>query len=63
MSATASLEDLERVADELESLKMKDPEIYKDFVGLFRKNRKVGYKNICKMLLGEATPRKLKGLE
>ena len=23
--------------------------------------RKVGYKNICKLLLGEATPEKLKG--
>jgi len=63
MAAIATLEELKQVANELESLKMKNPEIYKDFAELFRRNRVVGYKNICIMLLGEATPSKLKGLE
>lgn len=63
MPAIAPLGDLERIANELESLKMKNPEIYKDFVALFKSNRNVGYKNICKLLLGEATPHELKGLE
>ena len=32
-----------------------------DLVELFRRHRKVGYKNICKMMMGEATAEKLKG--
>lgn len=63
MPAEVPLEELERVQQELESLKMKAPEIYNDFQQLFKRNRSVGYKNICKMLMDEATPKKLKGLE
>ena len=37
------------------------PEAYEAFAALLKKHRKVGYKNICKLLLGEATPEKLKG--
>jgi rubrerythrin len=60
MSAVADLEDLKQVKKELESLKMKDEEIYNDFVDLFKRNRSVGYKNICKMLMEETTPEELK---
>ena len=63
MPAEASLEDLEKVQNELEALKMKNPEIYEDFVKLFKRNRMIGYRNIAKMLIGEADPKKLKGLE
>ena len=63
MPAIAPLEDLERIANELESLKMKNPEIYGNFVELFKNNRKVGYKNICKLLIGEANPHELKQTE
>jgi hypothetical protein len=63
MKATASLEDLEKVQNELEALEMKNPEIYEDFVTLFKRNRGVGYKNIAKMLIGEADPKKLTDLE
>lgn len=63
MSAVASLEELRQVANELESLKMKDEEIYRDFVELFKRNRSVGYKNICKLLMEETTPEELKGVE
>lgn len=63
MSAVASLEELKQVENELESLKMKDEELYEDFVELFKRNRSVGYKNICKMLMGEATPEELKGVD
>jgi len=63
MPAEAPLEELERVRNELESLKMKNEEIYDDFVELFKRNRSVGYKNICKMLMEETTPRELKGLD
>lgn len=63
MAAEAPLEDLERVHKELQSLEMKHPDVYEDVVELFKRNRSVGYKNICKMLMGEKTPRELKGLE
>lgn len=62
MPAIASLEELQRVQDELEALKMKHPETYVDFVKLFKKHRRVGHKNIVKMLMGETDPEKLKGL-
>ena len=39
MPATATLEELEKVQNELEALKMKNPEIYEDFVKLFKRNR------------------------
>jgi hypothetical protein len=42
---------------------MKDEEIYNDFVQFFKKNRSIGYKNICKLLMEEVTPKELKGLE
>jgi hypothetical protein len=63
MPAEAPLEELKRVQNELESLKMKDEEIYDDFVELFKRNRSVGYKNICKMLMGETTPEELKDVD
>ncbi|MBA7630953.1 hypothetical protein ES703_38480 [subsurface metagenome] len=63
MPAVASLEDLKAVDEQLKALKEEHPEVYAHFVELFRKNRKIGYKNICKMMLEEATPEKLKGLE
>jgi hypothetical protein len=63
MPATATLEELKQVQNELEALKMKNPEIYDNFSDLFKKNRIIGYKNIVKMLIGEADPEKLKGLK
>ena len=62
MPSVASLEDLKTVQNDLDVIGDKHPEAYVDFSELFKKHRKVGYKNICKMLLGEATPEKLKGL-
>lgn len=62
MPANASLEELQRVQNELEALKMKSPENYEDFVKLFKNNRVIGYKNIVKMLIGETDPEKLKAL-
>ena len=63
MPAVASLEDLKAVDEQLKAIKGEHPEVYDHFVELFRKNRKIGYKNICKMMLEEATPEKLKGIE
>jgi hypothetical protein len=62
MPAMASLEDLRQAARELESLKAGYPEAYAELVRLFARNRGLGYKNICKLMMGEATAEKLKGL-
>ena len=63
MPAVASLEELKAVQSQLKDLESRHPEGFADLVALFRRHRKVGYKNICKMMMGEATPEKLKGLE
>lgn len=63
MPAVASLEELKAVEEQLGQLKAGYPEAYVEVVELFRRHRKVGYKNICKMMMGEATAEKLKGLE
>jgi len=61
MAAIASLEDLKTVLADLEQLKAANPEAYDAIAAVLRKHRKVGYKNVCKLLLGESTPEKLKG--
>ena len=63
MPAEAPLEDLQRVHQELQSLQMKHGEAYDEFVEFFKRNRSVGYKNMCKMLMGETTPEELKGVD
>ena len=63
MPAQADLKDLEAVQLQLELLKADSPEFFLKFKELLKKNRQVGYKNICKLILEETTPRKLKGLE
>lgn len=61
MPALAPLEELKDVLMRLEELKARHPEAYEAFSELLKKYRKVGYRNICKLLLGESTPEKLKG--
>lgn len=63
MPAAAPLEELERANEELQSLEMKFPDAYEDFAEFFRRNRSLGYNNLCKMLMGEQTPKQLKGLD
>ena len=63
MASIATLEDLKAVQSDLDQIRSQHPDVYKVVADMFRKHRKVGYKNICKLLLGEATPEKLKGLE
>ncbi len=61
MAALASLEELKLVLADLEQLKAAQPDAYDLVAAVLRKHRKAGYKNICKLLLGESTPEKLKG--
>ena len=63
MPAIATLEELKTVEGELNRLKEKYPEAYNEFADLLKKNRKIGYKNVCKIWIGDATPEKLKGME
>jgi hypothetical protein len=61
MAALASLEDLKAVQARLDELKAAHPDAYAAVAELLKKHRAVGFKNICKLLLGESTPEKLKG--
>jgi len=63
MPAVASLEELNAVNEDLAALKGRHPEAYGEVADLLRRHRGVGYKNVCKLLLGEATPEKLKGMQ
>ena len=56
MPAIASLEDLTSAQKDL--LEAKDLDELK---GAFKKWRRIGWKNVCKLWLGERTPEQLKG--
>jgi hypothetical protein len=62
MPAIATLEELKAVEAALQKLKEEHPQAYDAFSSFFKGNRNIGYKNIIKMMIGEATPEKLKGL-
>ncbi len=61
MPAIATLEELKAIDAALKKLKEEFPQAYDKFSQFFKDNRKIGYKNIVKLLIGEATPEKLKG--
>ncbi len=63
MPAIASLEDLNAVNEALAALRAKHPAACAELASLLRSHRSVGYRNICKLLLEEATPEELKGLK
>ena len=63
MPAIASLEELKAIDIALHKLRDEYPEAYEKFANFFRENRRIGYKNIIKLMIGEATPEKLKGME
>jgi len=56
MPAIASLEDLKAAQKEL--LETQD---INELKKVFKKYRRIGWKNICKLWLEESTPEKLKG--
>ncbi len=56
MPAIASLEDLKSAQKDLQEAK----DLNK-LKAAFKKWRKIGWKNICKLWLGERTPEQLKG--
>ncbi len=56
MPAIAPLEDLKAAQEELLSTKEVE-----ELKRVFKKWRRIGWKNICKLWLEESTPEKLKG--
>jgi hypothetical protein len=62
MPAIATLEELKAVQSRLAAIREEHPEAYERFTRLFKENRSIGYKNIIKLMTGEATPEKLKGV-
>ena len=56
MPAIASLEDLKAAQKDLQEAKD-----LTELKGVFKKYRRIGWKNICKLWLGERTPEQLKG--
>ncbi len=62
MPAIATLEELKAVQAALRTLNEEHPKAYDAFSRFFKDNRKIGYKNVIKMMIGEATPEKLKGM-
>jgi hypothetical protein len=56
MPAIASLEDLKSAQKDL--LEAKDLNVLK---AVFKKRRRIGWKNVCKLWLQERTPEQLKG--
>jgi len=56
MPAIASLEDLKAAQRDLQEAKDMD-----QLKAVFKKWRKIGWKNICKLWLQERTPEQLKG--
>jgi hypothetical protein len=61
MPAVAPIEELREVDARLKEFQASFPDAYQALADLLRKYRKVGYKNIAKLLMNEATPEKLKG--
>ena len=58
MPAIASFEDLKAAQEELLAAKDLD-----ELKKVFKKYRRIGWKNICKLWLEERTPEQLKGEE
>ncbi len=58
MPAIASIEDLRAAQKDLQ-----EATDLNELKAVFKKYRRIGWKNICKLWLGESTPEKLKGAE
>ena len=61
MPAVAPIEELRDVDARVKEFQAAFPEAYQALADLLRKYRRIGYKNIAKLLMNEATPEKLKG--
>ena len=60
MPAIASLEDLQKLNAEINQIKKDHPEVCTKITQIIKSNRKIGYRNFCKLFTGERTPEELK---
>ncbi len=60
MPAIAPIQDLKKAQDSINDLKKKYPSACNDFMQFLSAYRGVGYSNLCKMFIEEATPESLK---
>jgi hypothetical protein len=63
MPAIASLEDLKKLDEDIQGIKKQHPDVCSKIAQIIKKNRKIGYRNFCKLFLGERTPEQLKSGE
>jgi hypothetical protein len=63
MPAIASIEDLKRLNAEIQDVKKEHPDACAKLAQIIKKNRKIGYRNFCKLFLDERTPEQLKSGE
>lgn len=59
MSDNENIEDLEYVDNKLKDLQREYPELYQEFVKLFKNDRDLGYEVICQLITGATTLDKL----
>jgi len=60
MPAIASLEDLKKLQAQIDEVKKEYHEACEKLVEVIKRNRKIGYRNFCKLFLCERTPEELK---
>ena len=56
MPTSVPLEKLTAAANEIDLFKQSYPDAFKAVVNLFRKQRSVGYRNLCRLIMEETTP-------
>lgn len=59
MPTSVPLEKLTAAANEIDLFKQSYPDAFKAVVNLFRKQRSVGYRNLCRLIMEETTPEEL----
>ena len=61
MPAMATIEQLREVEQSVLDFESRFPEAFTEISRIIKTYRKIGYKNIIKLMLHESTPEKLKG--
>jgi hypothetical protein len=62
MPAIANLEDLQKLNAEIQEIKKKHPEACAKIIEIIKENRRIGYRNFCKLFTSERTPEELKSV-
>ena len=60
MASVAKLEDLVALNNVIKGMRKQHPDAYGDIKEIILRNRSTGYRNFCKLFIGEWTPEELK---